>query len=280
MGNSPGGITGPPVTMRQNETPYWQDVPFTDKFNNQYDSGTYTLTYYFAGASAAPVSLAAVPSAVTTAGQGWITTFDAANSAKMVPGLYSWQAVLTGTPAIFTGSISGTALTVTVLPTAGTIAVGAVLTGAGITAGTKIVSGAGTSWVVSPSQTVGSEQITAMLAARIVPSYGRMTVDPDFAAITGQYDGRTVMQIGLANAEAALIVFQNSGGRVKHYEIAGRQMTFQDDKEIRDLCDWFRGRVEAEKQEQSGGDRRNIRIGFSPPSSGVPAASSRNWPWW
>jgi len=52
-----------------------------------------------------------------------------------------------------TGSISGTALTVS----SGTgIAVGQNVTGANVQPGTQIVSGSGTSWVVSPSQTVSS----------------------------------------------------------------------------------------------------------------------------
>lgn len=52
-----------------------------------------------------------------------------------------------------TGSISGTALTVS----SGTgIYVGQNVTGANVQPGTQIVSGSGTSWVVSPSQTVAS----------------------------------------------------------------------------------------------------------------------------
>jgi hypothetical protein len=266
--------------MRQNETPYWTDIPFTDKFNNEYDSGTYTLKYVFAGASVQPVTLTAVPNSAGTAGQGWKTTFDPTNSALMLPGLYNWQAILTGTPAPFTGSISGTTLTLTAPPSAGTVAVNAIVTGTGVAANTVIVSGSGLVWTVSVSQTVASESMTATLPTRLVASKGNIVIETDLASVSGTFDGRTQMQIGLANCEAALLVFQNSGGRVKAYTIAGRQMTFQDDKQIRELADWFRARVGAEKQEQSGGDRRNLRIGFSPPSSGTPAVSSRNWPWW
>lgn len=57
--------------------------------------------------------------------------------------------------ASFTGSISGTTLTVSGAVT-GTIAAGQVLSGTGVATGTTIVSGAGTSWVVSTSQTVSS----------------------------------------------------------------------------------------------------------------------------
>lgn len=278
---APGsGITGPPKTMRQNETPYWTDVPYTDKFNNQYDSGSYALQYAFAGPSAAAVVVNSVAASTSVAGQGWTTTFTPAESALMLPGLYKWQAILTGLQLSLTGSISGTTLTVSVAPTTGTLGIGMVLTGAGVSANTSIVSGAGLSWQVNNSQTVGSESLTAQLPSRIVPREGDITVEVDLSTVTGTYDGRTQMQIGLANAEAALTTFQTSGGRIKAYNIAGRSMTFQDDKEIRELCEWFRARVQIEEDTALGGDSRFIRVGFSPPSSGVPASSSRNWPWW
>ena len=56
--------------------------------------------------------------------------------------------------AVFIGSISGTALTVSSV-TSGTIAIGQTLTGTGVTAGTTITAGSGLSWTVSASQTVG-----------------------------------------------------------------------------------------------------------------------------
>jgi hypothetical protein len=62
--------------------------------------------------------------------------------------------------ALFTGSISGTALTVTAL-TSGTIKVGLIISGTGVTSGTYIVSGSGNSWVVSSSQSVSSTSIIA-----------------------------------------------------------------------------------------------------------------------
>ena len=57
--------------------------------------------------------------------------------------------------ATFTGSIAGTALTVSG-SVVGAIAVGQAVTGTGITSPCFIVSGSGTSWVVSSSQTVSS----------------------------------------------------------------------------------------------------------------------------
>jgi len=56
-----------------------------------------------------------------------------------------------GTAATFTGSISGTTLTVSGVT--GTIIAGSLLTGGTVTAGTFIVSGSGTTWTVNTSQT-------------------------------------------------------------------------------------------------------------------------------
>ena len=61
---------------------------------------------------------------------------------------------------VFTGSISGTTLTVSGV-TSGAVTVGQTISGTGITAGTTIVSGSGTTWTVSASQTVSSTTITA-----------------------------------------------------------------------------------------------------------------------
>ena len=61
-------------------------------------------------------------------------------------------------PITFTGTIAGTALTVTIPPLGGTklIKVGMTLTGSGVVSGTKILSGTGTSWVVDQSQTIST----------------------------------------------------------------------------------------------------------------------------
>ena len=65
-------------------------------------------------------------------------------------------------PTTFTGVISGTALTVSGVT--GTIAIGQGVSGTGVTAGTYIVSGSGTSWVVSVSQSVTSTAMTSSYA--------------------------------------------------------------------------------------------------------------------
>jgi hypothetical protein len=73
---------------------------------------------------------------------------------------YATNTVTTGTAAVMnTSTISGTTLTVGSLAS-GTIIAGMVLTGTGVTAGTYIVSGSGSSWTVSTSQSVASTTIT------------------------------------------------------------------------------------------------------------------------
>lgn len=61
----------------------------------------------------------------------------------------------------FTGAISGTALTVSAVAS-GAIAIGQVLVGINIAPGTTIISGSGTSWVVSASQIVASSSMVGV----------------------------------------------------------------------------------------------------------------------
>ncbi|MDE1007006.1 MAG: DUF3383 family protein [Paraburkholderia fungorum] len=73
------------------------------------------------------------------------------------------------TPAVVTGSIAGTTLTVASV-TSGAVAIGQVLTGTGVTAGTKVTgfltgSGAAGTYTVDTSQTVASTTITGTPAA-------------------------------------------------------------------------------------------------------------------
>lgn len=63
-------------------------------------------------------------------------------------------------PSTFTGSISGTTLTVTSL-SSGTIQIGQLITGSGVSDRTYIISGSGLVWNVSNSQTVDSTFMTS-----------------------------------------------------------------------------------------------------------------------
>ena len=87
--------------------------------------------------------------------------------------------------ATFTGSISGTTLTVSGVT--GTVAMGQPLYGTGVTAGTLIIGGSGTSWIVNNSQTVSSESMSSgpLPTSSIAPSdRANFTVNvKDFGAV-------------------------------------------------------------------------------------------------
>jgi len=96
--------------------------------------------------------------------------------------------------ATFKGSISGTTLTVSSV-SSGTITAGQLLIGTGVTPNTYIVSGSGTSWTVSISQTVASTTmfgeagalavITNSSLQTITPQYGIDNVAPNMAVTAG-----------------------------------------------------------------------------------------------
>jgi hypothetical protein len=81
-----------PTTFRQNETPSWEDPEYQDVNGNLYSSQDYTLTYWIAGPSSAPVSIVATPATNST---GWQSAITPTQAALLVPGNYWWQAILT-----------------------------------------------------------------------------------------------------------------------------------------------------------------------------------------
>lgn len=110
----------------------------------------------------------------------------------------------------FTGSISGTTLTVTGTPT-GTIAIGQVLSGTGITANTLITAGSGTSWTVSISQTAASTTIAGTGGANWLPYdfYGSAAVTLTNASVTlsmAQYAKPVILLTGTLTANCNLVL--------------------------------------------------------------------------
>ena len=92
--------------------------------------------------------------------------------------------------ATFTGSITGTALSISSAITGGSIMPGMLLTGTNVTASSVIVSGSGTSWTVFPSQTVSSTTLTATVSPSGTPGF--MTVGVNASnAISTQFFGQT-----------------------------------------------------------------------------------------
>lgn len=69
---------------------------------------------------------------------------------------YNPALTIQSTVATYTGYISGTTLTVSTGPSAGSLAIGQAVSGNGIALNTYILSGSGSTWTVYPSQTVAS----------------------------------------------------------------------------------------------------------------------------
>ena len=102
-----------------------------------------------AGASGTVVNVTAITSGVIATGMVLTGTGVSGTITGFVPS------------STFTGSISGTTL-ISGTVTEGAVTIGQIISGTGVTAGTIIVSGSGTSWVVSVSQTVTSTTISGV----------------------------------------------------------------------------------------------------------------------
>jgi len=140
-------------------------APLVNKQYVVYNNTGYTIT--FGGTSGGVVT---IPNGMVTAVYCDSTNFVAGingvpgnwtvNGNSTINGNETVKGNIAASSAVFVGSISGTTLTVTSV-TSGTIATGQYLNGLGVTPGTTISSGSGSSWVITPSQTVSSTTITA-----------------------------------------------------------------------------------------------------------------------
>ena len=88
------------------------------------------------------------------------------------------------TAASFSATIATTNLTIT-STSAGTIAVGQVISGAGVTAGTYITGWSGSAWTLSASMTVGSA--TAMTASASLGGTKALVVDTNTPSVALEY---------------------------------------------------------------------------------------------
>jgi hypothetical protein len=115
----------------------------------------------------------------------------------------------TQTP-VFTGSISGTTLTVTAM-TSGAVNVGSVISGTGVTAGTTItalISGTGGTgtYTVSASQTVSSTTITGTIVASTITAYYQkpLGIDSAYVRVNTNSNGMPILNGGLDYQMAVL----------------------------------------------------------------------------
>jgi hypothetical protein len=104
---------------------------------------------------------------------------------------------------VFTGSISGTTLTVTAV-TSGNIGIGSVISGTGITVGTTITAlGSGTgltgTYTVSVSQSVASTTITGTIVATNIQAYYQkpLQIDSAYVRIATSQSGSPVVNGGI-----------------------------------------------------------------------------------
>lgn len=101
---------------------------------------------------------------------------------------------------------------------------------------------------------------------RITVGSGQLTVLPNLADAVLGFDGRTLAEKALADAEKALANYRENGGKIKSYTIGMRAMTFADSAQILQEINYWKSRVSHEKAQQrvkNGlGNPRNTQVRF------------------
>ena len=101
---------------------------------------------------------------------------------------------------------------------------------------------------------------------RLTVGNGQLSVLPNLANAAQGFDGRTVAEKALADAEAALANYRANGGKIKSYTIGMRAMTFADSSQILQEINYWKTRVSHEKAQQrvkNGlGNPRNLQVRF------------------
>jgi hypothetical protein len=188
-------------TLVQGDTPTWVDGPHTDAQGKIYTSTDYGLLYVVSGPTSPTVLHGLATSGVVSdgyysvPGNGWSTSFTAAQSAALNVGKYFWDAQLTA---------AGFQLTI---------------------------------------------------------RSGELHVSLNLANAPAGYDGRTNAEKIVAQYELAFTVWQ-SGGRTQAYTIDGREMRFQQEKDILDGLKYWRARVFEERSLKNKSRNRNLLVRF------------------
>ena len=123
---------------------------------------------------------------------------------------YTWRIASIST-AIFTGSISGTTLTVSNLQS-GTIAIGNALFGVGVAQETVITGGSGTSWTVNTSQTVAATLMNSSAATTITGILTSGTTNATLSTTGTVYLGQTIQGVGVPANTMVTAILTPSGG--------------------------------------------------------------------
>jgi hypothetical protein len=108
---------------------------------------------------------------------------------------YTWR-ISSPSTAIFTGSISGTTLTVSNLQS-GTIATGQALFGVGVSQETVITGGSGTSWTVNLSQTVSATLMNSSTTASFTGVLTTGSTNATLATTATLYLGQTIQGVSV-----------------------------------------------------------------------------------
>ena len=103
---------------------------------------------------------------------------------------YAWR-ISSPATAIFTGSISGTTLTVSNIQS-GTIAIGQALFGVGVSQETVITGGSGLSWTVNVSQTVTATLMNSSTTTTITGTLTSGSTNATLATTSTVYLGQTI----------------------------------------------------------------------------------------
>lgn len=145
---------------------------------------------------------------------------------------------------------------------AGPIAAPVVLTAAANGLGWKTTLNSTTSAGLNPG-TYSWTAYAFLIATgdRLTVDDGELTVDIDLLSAGGNYDGRSLAQIALAQAKAAFSQFSVSGGAVKMYRIGSREMVFNELSQIQTQVNFWK--VEVEKEAMIDNPKRrfvNVRL--------------------
>jgi hypothetical protein len=109
----------------------------------------------------------------------------------------------------------------------------------------RVQAGPSTTATWAPGAWYWSSWVEKTGAKHTLEHQGSVTILPNPATVTA-YDGRTIAEKALDDAETALASFNATGGRVKRYAIAGREMEFDAAGDILTLVSYWQTRVKRE----------------------------------
>jgi hypothetical protein len=138
---------------------------------------------------------------------------------------------------------SGWVLTYRLIPRTSGTPISIVGTASGDDHRTSAVASTTATWTAGEYSWVGYVDLSG---EHYVVDEGVVTLLPNLATATA-YDGRSKAAKALEDAETALANFQATGGRVKRYSIAGREMEFDGAGDILKLVSYWRVEVMRER---------------------------------